>query len=98
MAFRVQGGVEKIDAGTPLTGRVRMGEDFSLTISSCQPSDELVLCCQVSAGTGGVSDATTMLKVFCESATALTHTDTDTLSHPLVDVWSNLSPSLGLML
>ncbi|XP_054478150.1 basal cell adhesion molecule isoform X2 [Anoplopoma fimbria] len=59
-----QGGVGKSDEGTILTGRVTIGEDFSLTISSVQPSDELDFFCQVTAGPAGVGDATTMLKVF----------------------------------
>ncbi|XP_056299958.1 basal cell adhesion molecule isoform X2 [Pseudoliparis swirei] len=59
-----QGGVGKSDEGTLLTGRVTIGEDFSLTISSVQPADELVFFCQVTAGPNGVGDASTMLKVF----------------------------------
>lgn len=70
MAFRPQGGEGKSDTGTPLTGRVTIGEDFTLTISAVQPSDELVFYCQVTAGPAGVGDASTMLKVFCESANA----------------------------
>lgn len=66
-----QGGVGKSDEGTLLTGRVTIGEDFSLTISSVQPADELVFFCQVTAGPNGVGDASTMLKVFCESAMVL---------------------------
>ncbi|XP_019948872.1 basal cell adhesion molecule isoform X1 [Paralichthys olivaceus] len=64
VAFRPQGGSGKSDEGTPLTGRVTIGEDFTLTISSSQPSDELVFYCQVNAGPDGVADAATMLKVF----------------------------------
>ncbi|CAB1450145.1 unnamed protein product [Pleuronectes platessa] len=64
VAFRPQGGDAKIDEGTPLTGRISMGEDFSLTITSAQPSDELLFYCQVMAGPSGVADASTMLKVF----------------------------------
>ncbi|XP_062421662.1 LOW QUALITY PROTEIN: basal cell adhesion molecule [Pungitius pungitius] len=60
----LSGGKGKSDEGTPLTGRVSLGDDFSLTISSVQPSDELVFICQVTAGPAGVGDATTMLKVF----------------------------------
>ncbi|XP_034410220.1 basal cell adhesion molecule isoform X1 [Cyclopterus lumpus] len=59
-----QGGEGKSDAGTLLSGRVTIGEDFSLTITSVQPSDELVFYCQVTAGLSGVGDAATMLKVF----------------------------------
>lgn len=70
MAFRSQGGEGKSDDGTPLTGRVTIGEDFTLTISAVQPSDELVFYCQVTAGPAGVGDATTMLKVFCESTSS----------------------------
>ncbi|XP_070768032.1 basal cell adhesion molecule [Enoplosus armatus] len=64
VAFRSQGGEGKSDDGSPVTGRVTIGEDFTLTISSVQPSDELVFYCQVTAGPAGVGDAATMLKVF----------------------------------
>nr|XP_020445862.1 basal cell adhesion molecule-like isoform X2 [Monopterus albus] len=64
VAFRSQGGEGETDDGTPLTGRISIGQDFTLTISSVQPSDELVFWCQVTAGAHGVGDATTMLKVF----------------------------------
>lgn len=64
VAFRSEGGEGKSDSGTPLTGRVTIGEDFTLTITSVQPSDELAFYCQVTAGPAGVRDATTMLKVF----------------------------------
>ncbi|XP_039973909.1 basal cell adhesion molecule isoform X2 [Xiphias gladius] len=64
VAFRSQGGEGKSDDGTPLTGRVTIGEDFTLTISSVQPSDQLVFYCQVTAGPAGVADAGTMLKVY----------------------------------
>ncbi|XP_034729119.1 basal cell adhesion molecule isoform X1 [Etheostoma cragini] len=59
-----QGGQGKSDDGTLLSGRVTIGQDFTLTISSVQPSDELVFYCQVTAGPAGVGDAPTMLKVF----------------------------------
>ncbi|KAM6995005.1 basal cell adhesion molecule isoform 2-T2 [Tautogolabrus adspersus] len=64
VAFHSQGGEGKSDDGTPLTGRVTIGEDSTLTISSVQPSDELVFYCQVTAGSAGVGEAATMLKVF----------------------------------
>uniref|UniRef100_A0A3P8S9W3 Basal cell adhesion molecule (Lutheran blood group) n=1 Tax=Amphiprion percula TaxID=161767 RepID=A0A3P8S9W3_AMPPE len=64
VAFRPHGGEGKSDDGTPLTGRVTIGEDFTLTISSVKPSDELAFYCQVTAGPAGVTDAATMLKVF----------------------------------
>lgn len=66
VAFRSQGGQAQSDVGTPLSGRVSIGEDLSLTISSVQPSDELIFYCQVTAGPAGLGDASTMLKVFCE--------------------------------
>lgn len=66
VAFRSQGGQGQSDVGTPLTGRVSIGEDLSLTISSVRPSDELIFYCQVTAGPAGLGDAATMLKVFCE--------------------------------
>lgn len=71
MAFRSQDGEGKTDDGTPLSRRVSIGQDFTLTISSVEPSDELVFYCQVTAGPAGVSEANTTLKVFCESASAL---------------------------
>ncbi|XP_028281743.1 basal cell adhesion molecule isoform X2 [Parambassis ranga] len=64
VAFRSQSGAGQSDDGTPLTGRVTIGEDFTLTITSVKPSDELTYICQVSAGAAGVADGTTMLKVF----------------------------------
>ncbi|GAA6220358.1 basal cell adhesion molecule-like isoform X2 [Lates japonicus] len=64
VAFRSQGGEGKSDEGTPLTGRVTIGEDFTLTITSVQPSDELQFFCQVTAGPAGVAEASTNLKVF----------------------------------
>ncbi|XP_026226868.1 basal cell adhesion molecule [Anabas testudineus] len=64
VAFRSQGGDGKSDDGTPLTGRVTIEQDFTLTISSVVPSDELVFYCQVTAGPSGVNDAHTNLKVF----------------------------------
>ncbi|TWW53443.1 hypothetical protein D4764_0047410 [Takifugu flavidus] len=66
VAFRSQGGQAQSDVGTPLAGRVSIGEDLSLTISPVQPSDELTFYCQVTAGPAGLGDAPTMLKVFCE--------------------------------
>lgn len=68
LAFRPHGGQGKSDNGTPLSGRVSIGEDLALTISTVQPSDELVFYCQVTAGPSGVGDAPTTLKVFCEFA------------------------------
>jgi len=64
VAFSSGGGEGKSDEGTLLSGRVTIGEDFTLTILSVQPSDELVFYCQVTAGPAGVGDAATMLKVF----------------------------------
>uniref|UniRef100_A0A3Q3WAH5 Ig-like domain-containing protein n=1 Tax=Mola mola TaxID=94237 RepID=A0A3Q3WAH5_MOLML len=64
VAYRSQGSEGNSDEGTPLTGRVSIGDDFTLTISSVQPSDELEFNCQITAGPAGVGDATTMVKVF----------------------------------
>ncbi|XP_072316033.1 basal cell adhesion molecule isoform X2 [Eucyclogobius newberryi] len=63
IAFR-QGGQSKSDEDTPLSNRVTLGEDFTLTITSVQPSDEVKFYCQVTAGPAGVGEATTELKVF----------------------------------
>uniref|UniRef100_A0A3Q0SA63 Basal cell adhesion molecule (Lutheran blood group) n=1 Tax=Amphilophus citrinellus TaxID=61819 RepID=A0A3Q0SA63_AMPCI len=67
VAYR-QGKMGKDDDGTPLTGRVQVGEDFTLTISSVKPSDEQTFICQVTAGADGSKDNSTLLKVFCKSA------------------------------
>ncbi|XP_008275635.1 basal cell adhesion molecule [Stegastes partitus] len=64
VAFRRQGGEGNSDDNTPLTGRVTIEENFTLTITSVKPSDELAFYCQVTAGPAGVGDGTTMLKVF----------------------------------
>ncbi|KAL3980475.1 ESCRT-I complex subunit pritein [Sarotherodon galilaeus] len=64
IAFR-QGKVRLVDAGTPLTDRIDIGEDFTLTISSVKPSDELNFTCQVTDPAGS-PDGTTSLKVFSE--------------------------------
>ncbi|CAJ1062672.1 basal cell adhesion molecule isoform X1 [Xyrichtys novacula] len=64
VAFHAQGGEGKSDEGSPLSGRVSIGADSTLTISSVQPSDELNFFCQVTAGPSGVADAATMLLVF----------------------------------
>ncbi|CAL1610353.1 unnamed protein product [Knipowitschia caucasica] len=63
VAFR-QGGQSKSDDDTPLSNRVTIGEDFTLTITSVKPADELKFFCQVTAGPAGVGEATTELKVF----------------------------------
>ncbi|XP_042345771.1 basal cell adhesion molecule isoform X2 [Plectropomus leopardus] len=59
-----QGGQGKADDKTPLTGRVSIGEDHTLTISPVQPSDQRIFYCQVTAGTTGSGEGPTMLKVF----------------------------------
>ncbi|XP_074539482.1 basal cell adhesion molecule isoform X2 [Halichoeres trimaculatus] len=64
VAFHSQGGERLSDDGTPLSGRVTIGEDSTLTITSVQPSDELKFLCQVNAGSAGVGEAATMLQVF----------------------------------
>ncbi|KAM3613577.1 uncharacterized protein V6R79_001759 [Siganus canaliculatus] len=64
VAFRSQAGEWKSDVSTPVSGRVTIGEDYTLTISSVQPSDELAFICQVTAGSAGSGDGLTMLKVF----------------------------------
>ncbi|XP_029928623.1 basal cell adhesion molecule isoform X2 [Myripristis murdjan] len=63
VAFRSQGGDGNTDNDSPLSGRVTIGEDFTLTISAVQPSDELSFICQVAGPTASV-EATTTLKVF----------------------------------
>lgn len=52
------------DIGTPLSGRVTIGEDFTLKISSVKPSDQLTYYCQVNAGKDGYKEGTTNLDVF----------------------------------
>lgn len=53
-----------VDAGTPLTDRLKMGEDLSLSISPVMVDDERIFYCQVTAGAMGVSEAKTQVKVF----------------------------------
>ncbi|XP_051921060.1 basal cell adhesion molecule-like isoform X2 [Hippocampus zosterae] len=64
VAYRTQGGEAKSDKDTPLSGRVSISEDSTLTIASVQPSDGLVFFCSVTAGPAGNGEASTMLKVF----------------------------------
>ncbi|XP_068180580.1 basal cell adhesion molecule isoform X2 [Antennarius striatus] len=64
VAFRAEAAEGLIDEDTPLSNRLTVGDDFSLTISSVQPSDEFAFFCQVSAARAGVGEASTMLKVF----------------------------------
>ncbi|KAK7157665.1 hypothetical protein R3I93_008993 [Phoxinus phoxinus] len=53
-----------VDAGTPLTERLTMGEDLSLSISPVMVEDERSFFCQVTAGPLGTSEAKTHIKVF----------------------------------
>ncbi|CAM4700483.1 unnamed protein product [Leuciscus chuanchicus] len=53
-----------VDAGTPLTERLNMGEDLSLSISPVMVDDARSFYCQVTAGPFGVSEAKTEVKVF----------------------------------
>lgn len=71
VAFIPQGGQGKSDEDTPLSGRVTIGKDFTLTITSVKPSDELTFYCQVTAGPEGSGEDRTMLKVFCTLAGTL---------------------------
>ncbi|KAK2844835.1 hypothetical protein Q5P01_011494 [Channa striata] len=64
VAFRSQGGEGKSDEGTPLASRATIEQDFTLTIVSVQPSDEFSFFCVVNAGSAGITDAVTLLKVF----------------------------------
>ncbi|XP_054637322.1 basal cell adhesion molecule isoform X2 [Dunckerocampus dactyliophorus] len=64
VAYRTLGGEAKSEKGTQLSGRVSIDEDFTLTITSVQPSDELTFLCLVNGGTAGAGEALTMLKVF----------------------------------
>lgn len=64
VAFRNLGGSGGSEDGNPLGSRVSIEEDFTLTITSVQPSDELAFHCVVNAGIAGEGEATTMLKVF----------------------------------
>ncbi|CAL8289974.1 unnamed protein product [Merluccius merluccius] len=63
VAYHSQSG-SGTDEGTAMSGRVTMGQDFSLTLKPIQPIDQLTLLCQVTAGPAGMGEATTMLKVF----------------------------------
>ncbi|XP_049587520.1 basal cell adhesion molecule isoform X1 [Syngnathus scovelli] len=64
VAYRKQGGEAKSDNDTPLSGRVSISEDFTLTITSVQPSDGLAYFCSVTAGPAGNGEGATELKVF----------------------------------
>ncbi|XP_064204699.1 basal cell adhesion molecule-like isoform X2 [Anguilla rostrata] len=67
VAYRPQSGGEgRSDEGTKLSGRVSMGEDFSLSVASVQVEDQRSFHCQVTAGAAGVGEGTTELKVFNE--------------------------------
>ncbi|CAL8359270.1 unnamed protein product [Arctogadus glacialis] len=56
VAYQTLNGAGGTDEGTPLSGRVTMGQDFTLTIANVQPKDQLPLVCQVSAGLAGGSE------------------------------------------
>ncbi|KAJ8273462.1 hypothetical protein GJAV_G00101880 [Gymnothorax javanicus] len=58
------GGAGGPDTGTKLSGRVSVGQDFSLSISPVQVEDERSFHCQVTAGAAGAMEGTTELKVF----------------------------------
>ncbi|XP_067265328.1 basal cell adhesion molecule isoform X2 [Chanodichthys erythropterus] len=63
IAYKSSQGFE-VDAGTPLTSRLTMEKDLSLTISSVMVEDEISFFCQVTAGVVGVSEAETKVEVF----------------------------------
>ncbi|XP_061111999.1 basal cell adhesion molecule-like [Conger conger] len=64
VAYRSQsGGDGGSDAGTKLSGRVSVGPDSSLSISSVQVADQRSFHCQVTAGAAGVHERTTELKI-----------------------------------
>lgn len=56
-----------VDANTPLTDRLILGDDLSITISPVIVDDERSFYCQVTEGSTGVSEAETVVKVFCKS-------------------------------
>ncbi|KAL4657705.1 basal cell adhesion molecule [Arapaima gigas] len=65
VAFRTLSGSNSgADNGTRLSGRVSIGEENSLFISSVHVEDERRYHCQVTAGPSGAGEATTELKVF----------------------------------
>ncbi|KAM4736246.1 basal cell adhesion molecule isoform 2-T2 [Anableps anableps] len=64
VAFRKNSGERMSDTGTPLTGRVTMEENLTLTITSVKPSDQLTYYCQVTAGKDGSGEDGTNLEVF----------------------------------
>ncbi|XP_065101774.2 basal cell adhesion molecule [Paramisgurnus dabryanus] len=53
-----------VDANTPLTDRLVLGDDLSITISPVIVDDERSFYCQVTTGSTGVSEAETVVKVF----------------------------------
>ncbi|XP_017271074.1 basal cell adhesion molecule isoform X3 [Kryptolebias marmoratus] len=64
VAFISQDGKATIDVDTRLAGRASIGKDFTLTIKSVGPADELTFYCQVTAGPEGAREDRTELKVF----------------------------------
>nr|XP_015805610.2 basal cell adhesion molecule isoform X1 [Nothobranchius furzeri] len=81
VAFRPESGEGGSDNGTPLSGRVTIGKNFTLTVTSIKPSDELTFICQVTAGPDGSGEASTMLKVFyAPESPQLTKSSTQAIS------------------
>ncbi|XP_048008377.1 basal cell adhesion molecule isoform X2 [Megalobrama amblycephala] len=82
IAYKSSQGFE-VDAGTPLTGRLTVGEDLSLTILPVMVEDERSFFCQVTAGVVGVSEAETQVKVFFapEKPVITDNTQAITVSH-----------------
>ncbi|KAL2084348.1 hypothetical protein ACEWY4_019866 [Coilia grayii] len=60
------GGEKKVDDGTVYTSRVTMGNDNSLNIASVAVGDERSFICLVNSGVQGVSEASTLVKVYSE--------------------------------
>ncbi|XP_078055247.1 cell surface glycoprotein MUC18-like isoform X2 [Mustelus asterias] len=53
-----------VDNETDYTGRIKVDENYTLTISSIELGDEQTFLCQVGAGPAGSDEGTTELKVF----------------------------------
>lgn len=91
LAFRTKG-ESKSDSDSPMFGRVTIGKDFTLIITSVQPSDEQKFICEVNAGPDGLGEASTELKVFFAPETPQLKNP----SSPAIEVNQPSSSEIGL--
>ncbi|XP_035991182.1 basal cell adhesion molecule isoform X1 [Fundulus heteroclitus] len=64
VAYRKTSGHHESDPESPLFGQVSISEDFTLTVTSVKPSNQLTFYCEVTAGKDGSGEASTKLEVF----------------------------------